>query len=214
MPWFYHYLDYDLTVKNKKKIIGLLGGIASGKTQVAKIFSQLNCAIIDADKIAHQAFNDEQIKQEIIGLFGEKVINSNQKVDKKHIASKVFNNNTMLAKLNSIIHPFVLDRIEDMIVDYSAETDYKAIVLDVPLLMEVGWQSRCDILIFIDCDIEKRMHFADNRAGLTGKQLNNRENCQISLDKKRQIAHYIIHNNSDLKSLKKQVEEISTKIFG
>ncbi len=201
-------------MKNKKKIIGLLGGIASGKTQVAKFFSQLNCVTIDADEIAHQAFKNEQIKQKIIHLFGEKVINSEQKVDKRYIADKVFDDNTMLDKLNSIIHPFVLDRIEDLVSDYSERTDCRAIILDIPLLMEIGWQSRCDTLIFIDCDDEKRMYLANNRTGLTRKQLNNRENCQISLDKKRQIAHYTIRNNSDLKNLKKQVKEISTKIFG
>lgn len=200
-------------MKNKKKIIGLLGGIASGKTEVAKAFSQLNCAVIDADKIANQAFGNEQIRQEIIGLFGEKVINTDLKIDKKYIADKVFDDSTLLAKLNSIIHPFVIDQIEDLICDYGGRTDCRAIILDIPLLLEINWQSRCNILIFVDCDDEKRAVFAEKRANLTKKQLKNRENCQISLDKKRRIAHYTICNNSDLNNLKKQVEEISTKIF-
>ena len=198
---------------SKKKIIGITGGIASGKTTVAAEFEKLGCAVIDADKIAHQLLKNEKIKQKIIDLFGKKLLNTDGKIDHKKLADIVFDNPEKLKALNNLLHPVVLAQAEQLIVQYESNRAVKAIVIDMPLLIEVGWKKKCNRVIFVDCEEKKRLKRAQNKGFFEKKQLKNRENLQISLDIKRNLAENIIDNNKDFSSLKKQVAEIFSNII-
>jgi dephospho-CoA kinase len=197
----------------KKKIIGILGGIWSGKSTVANQFARLGCGVIDADNIAHEMLDNEKIKKRIVKLFGDSILNKDGKIDHRKLADIVFTDAGKLKELNGIIHPAVLSRIEKLIKEYSRKPEVKAIVLDMPLLLEAGWEKRCDSLVFVDCSREKRVERAEKTGLFDENQLKIRENFQISLDKKADIAENIIDNNNDLDSLVKQVAEIFTNIM-
>ena len=94
----------------KKPIIGILGGICSGKSTVAAEFAKLGCEVVDADKIAHELLEKKAIREKIVGLFGETVLDSAGKIDPKKLADIVFVDTNKLSSLNSIIHPFVLEQ--------------------------------------------------------------------------------------------------------
>lgn len=196
-----------------KKIIGILGGIGSGKSSVAEIFGQNGCAVINADRIAQGLLDEDYIKVQIRSEFGDGVFDVSGLVDRKNLAKKVFDDHEKLEKLNNIIHPPVMAIVEDNILSLNDNNSVKAIVLDIPLLVEVGWEKRCDYLVFVDCDIEKRLERAAQKGKFFKKQLKIRENHQISLDKKQKISDYIISNNSDFSTLNNQVEEILLEIF-
>ena len=197
----------------KKKIIGILGGICSGKSTVAAQFAKLGCAVIDADSIAHEMLEEKAVKEKIINLFGSSILNREGKIDRKRVADIAFTDTSKLNRLNSIIHPAVLQRIERLIKEIDRLPEVKAIVLDMPLLLEVGWEKRCDSLIFIDCCAEKRLERAPQIGLFNENQLKIRENFQISLDKKAAIAENTIDNNKDLDSLAKQVAEFFSNIM-
>ncbi len=203
-------LDY-LVVDNvgKKPIIGILGGICSGKSTVAGEFAKLGCEVINADKIAHALLEKEEIKNKIINLFGEAAIERGGKIDSKKLADIVFADTEKLGLLNNIIHPLVLSRAEELIGQFNRQNQVKAIVLDMPLLAEVGWDKRCDKIIFVDCERRNRVTRAKKVGFFDENQLKIREKSQISLDKKVSIADNLIDNNSSLAALAKQV----TKIF-
>ena len=192
----------------KKPIIGIMGGICSGKSTAAAEFAKLGCKVIDADKIAHNLLDKEDIKDKIVGIFGEDVLDSVGKIDKKKLADIVFADTDKLSSLNEIIHPFVLERAEELIKQYNRDNQVKAIVLDMPLLAEVGWDKRCDKLIFVDCERSLRIKRAKKKGIFDENQLKIRENFQISLDKKVSIADNSIDNNSGFSALAKQVTEI------
>jgi len=192
----------------KKPIIGIMGGICSGKSTAAAEFAKLGCKVIDADKIAHNLLDKEDIKDKIVGIFGEDVLDSVGKIDKKKLADIVFADTDKLSSLNEIIHPFVLERAEELIKQYNRDNQVKAIVLDMPLLAEVGWDKRCDNLIFVDCERPLRIKRAKKKGIFDENQLKIRENFQISLDKKVSIADNSIDNNSGFSALAKQVTEI------
>jgi dephospho-CoA kinase len=196
----------------KKPIIGILGGIASGKSTVAAEFAKLGCKVIDADKIVHELLQKTVVKDKITGLFGQAILDSAGKIDPRKLAEVVFTDADKLSSLNKIIHPLVLERTEELIELYNRQGGIKAIVLDMPLLAEVGWAERCDKLIFVDCKPKLRVERAKKMRGLDENQIKIRENFQISLDNKAIIADNSIDNNSDFQALVRQVFDVFSYI--
>lgn len=196
----------------RKPVIGILGGIGSGKSTVAAEFAKLGCKVIDADVIAHELLNKPRIRKDIIGLFGEGVLGSAGRIDRRKLAGIVFADAEKLSLLNKIIHPLVLRRAEQLIGRYRQQARVRGIVLDMPLLAEVGWAERCDRLVFVRCRRQIRINRAKKSGGFDENQLKIRENFQIYLDKKAGLADNIVDNNSDFSTLVRQVANIFSHI--
>ena len=193
-----------------KPIIGILGGIGSGKSTVANEFAKLGCAVVDADKIAHGLLDRPAVRAKVVGLFGRGILDSAGKIDRRELATIVFADADKLSLLNKIIHPLVLEQAEELIRQYNGQGRVKAIVLDMPLLAEVGWEKRCDRLVFVECESRLRSERA-KKVDFSDK-IKIRENFQISLDNKASVADTTIDNNSDFSALVKQVADIFTNI--
>ena len=192
----------------KKPIIAIIGGIAAGKTTVAKEFAKLGGKVIDADEIAHQVLDLPDIKKKAHILFGPLIFDTNGKINRKKLAKIVFSDADKLNALNKLVHPEVLSRTADLIDHYNLDSSVKAIILDIPLLLEAGWDKQRDYIVFVDCPQSIRLERA-KKCGLgTEAQIKNRENFQISVDNKKAIADNIIYNDSSLASLESQVTDI------
>ena len=198
---------------NQKPVIGIIGGIGSGKSTVATECSGLGCAVIDADRIAHSLLNNAETKQQIQDHFGPNLLTPQGDVHRKELAEIVFRDREKLSLLNSILHPQVLDRCETLLREYDHSRRFRGIVLDMPLLLEVGWNAKCDHIIFVACDPHLRLERVQAKGGFSEKELEMRESFQISLDTKQLQADTIIHNNSDLAALTGQITEIFSKIL-
>ena len=196
----------------KKPVIGILGGICSGKSTVAAEFAKLGCKVIDADEIAKKLIEKRNIKEKIAASFGQDILNKQGKIDRRKLAGVVFSDGDKLSLLNSIVHPPVLARIEQLIKRYSCQKRTKAIVLDMPLLAEVGWANRCNRLIFVDCKQKLRLARAKKKGLSIRNHLKKRENFQISLDRKVEISDNTVNNNSGFRALVKQVADIFSDI--
>ena len=196
----------------KKPVIGILGGICSGKSTVASVFADLGCAVIDADAIVHELLRTDDVKKSVANSFSEEILDNAGEIDRQKLAGIAFRDEKKLALLNSLIHPLVLRRVERLIAECNDDAEVKAVVLDMPLLLEVGWEKKCDKLIFVECADEKRAERA-KKAGLGDEnQVKIRENFQISMDTKKSIADNVIDNNSDVSALAGQVAEIFSNI--
>ena len=197
-----------------KPIIGILGGIGSGKSTVAACFAELGCVVIDADAIAHEILDEADISAKLIDRWGTEVLDSKGVVKRDKVAEHVFDSEEELDFLNAIVHPRVLERVETMIDTYQSDSDISGIVLDMPLLMEVGWEKKCYFLIFVNCSEEKRWERIAKNPKIDIEQLKKRENFQISLDKKKEKAHYVVSNNSDKSDMAEQIAQIFSSITG
>jgi dephospho-CoA kinase len=197
----------------KKPVIGILGGMCSGKSTVASELAKLGCAVIDADAISHQLIEEKDVLKKIVRVFGKEILDENGKIVRSALANRVFGDPKMLAKLTGILHPLVMVRVEELIKQCQPQPAVRAIALDIPLLIEVGWEKRCDHLIFVDCAPPIRLERAKNKGVFEADQLKIRENLQISLDKKKRIADNIVDNNSDLSGLSKQIANIFSNIM-
>ena len=196
----------------KKAIIGILGGIGSGKSTVAAEFAKLGCKVIDADKIAHGLLDESVVKAKVTAAFGEFILDSAGRINHRKLADIVFTDADKLSSLNNIVHPLVLARAEQLMERCNRQKQVKAIVLDMPLLVEVGWAKRCDKLIFVDCEPQLRAIRAKKMGLFDENQLRIRENFQISLDSKAGLVDNIIDNNSGFSELARQVADIFSHI--
>ncbi len=198
----------------KKPILGITGGIGSGKSTVATEFVKLGCGLVDADKIAHHLLEEGEVKEQIVSLFGADILDQQKRIDRKKLADIVFNDQKRLFLLNKILHPLVLSRCKELIGQYQKQNDIKAIVLDIPLLLEVEWDKKCDKIIFVERNKQLRSDSIKKNGFFDEKQIKDREKFQISLDKKAAIADNIINNNCDFSQLTRQIVKIFSCITG
>jgi len=196
----------------EKPLIGIIGGIASGKSTVEAEFGKLGCAVIDADAIVHELLNEDRVRDELVQRFGPEILDTGGQVDRKRLASVVFADTERLTALNTVIHPRVLQRTGQLIAQYNADRHTKAIVLDMPLLIEVGWADRCDRVVFVKCDRKRRVERARRKGLMDDREIEIRENSQISLDTKAGWADSIVDNNSDFSTLVRQIKEIFSDV--
>ncbi len=196
----------------KKPLIGIVGGIASGKSTVAAEFERLGCALIDADAIAGALLDEPPVRDAIVGRFGSEILDRAGRIDRHHLARRVFGDAQQVAALNAVVHPPVLQRVEELIERYEDSDTVAAIVLDVPLLVEIGWADRCDRIVFVNCPPERRFERAQRKKGLTEAEVKIREKFQISLDTKASLADNTIDNNSDFSALVRQTRNIFSDI--
>jgi dephospho-CoA kinase len=179
-------------------IVGLLGGVASGKSFVAKKLSELvDGTIIDADQVAREVMQDTQIIERIVDAFGATVQTSEGTIDRTALAKFVFGDGLEFDRkreqLNAIVHPEVRKRIRSRIDELKELNPEGWIILDIPLLIENGYQPICDYILFVETPDWLRAEFAAKR-GWAADEIAKREASQTSLNDKRNFADAIIHN--------------------
>lgn len=190
-------------------VIGLSGGIASGKTKIGKLFRELGGYLIDADKIGHEVIQSCFAKRTLSRWYGRKIFDAAGQVNRSKLADISFSSKRDIRRLNNLIHPIITRRIKSFITTRQKKKGgYKFIILDAALLLETGLSNICDVLIFVDTAKRTRQKRAYLTRGWSLKELNGRERFQVPLDKKKRLANFIIYNNRCLFYLNRQVKEI------
>ena len=191
-------------------IIGVTGGIGSGKSLVANILKENGCVVADADENTKVVLHRKEVQQQLVEWWGAKVLDDNGNVDRAFVASIVFNEENELNKLESLIHPLVRKLQEETF--NNAPKDAIGLVIDAPLLMESGLDTLCDVIIFVDSPFETRLKRVVEHRSWNEEQLRKRGASQIGLDTKRSSADHIIINDGDIVHLDGQVESILSLI--
>src|SRR5687767_1363354 len=172
-------------------IIGLLGGIASGKSLVADCLEELGAGVLDADRMGHEVLRLAEVREAVRQRWGEQVFRPAGEVDRKALAKIVFdpspNGRESLQYLERLTHPKIGQLLEQEAEALAATGRHKALVLDAPVMLEAGWHTLCDHLLFIDAPREARLARALAR-GWTEADFSAREDAQESLDVKRRHA--------------------------
>ncbi|MCK4401397.1 dephospho-CoA kinase [bacterium] len=190
-------------------IVGLTGGIASGKDTVAVMFKKLGAEIIDADKIANDLINAEisgdNISTKIVGFFGKDILNNSGGIDKKRLADIVFKDRKKLESLNRITHPEIIRIIKEEIASATPRNDEgNIIIVNAPLIVEAEAISLVDKLIVVSVSMENQIA----RSSLTKEEACRRINAQLSIKEKEKFADFVIDNNNGLKETERQVKKI------
>lgn len=192
-------------------VIGVLGGIASGKSLVARLLAGSGGAVVDADAAAREVLGSPELRERIREHFGPAALRPDGTPDREVLARRVFADPEARARLESWIHPPVRARIHALVRE-ARGAGRTPIVLDVPLLLENDAEHHlaelCDALVFVDSDPGERDRRAQAQRGWPEGEVLRREAAQTPLSEKRARAHHVIHNRGDLEQLERSVRDV------
>jgi len=193
-------------------LIGLTGGIASGKSTVAKILERLGAVVVNADTLSREVVEPgREAWNEIVGTFGADVLQPDQTLDRQKLRAIIFDHPEARKKLETIIHPRVRALAEERIRQHAA-AGYEIIAYEVPLLFEGNLQDSLRPVILVACAVETQRRRLQHRDQLDAATAQKHIDAQMSLEEKRRLADYVIENDGDLDDLDRQVRAILEKI--
>lgn len=193
-------------------VIGLTGGIASGKSAVSQMLSELGAVVIDADKVGHEAFRPHSDAwREVVSAFGSGILGQNEEIDRGKLADIVFNDPKALEQLNRIMHPLMYQIVKRRI-EALRRQQVGVVVLEAALLIEANWTGLVDqvwVTVAPEADVIDRLR---SQKGFTEEQARARINSQMSIAERSKCADVVIENDSDLDTLRARVEGLWQKI--
>lgn len=187
-------------------IVGIVGGIAAGKSTVVAMFVECGADAIDADREAHQVLEEPDVVNALAEWLGPQVLTAGGQVDRAYVAKRVFADAQALERLEQLIHPRVARVIEERVRRFRTQSDSPVLVLDVPLLLESEQLAGlCDAFVFVDASRELRASRAAAR-GWSAEELEQREKFQITTEEKRRRADVSIDTSGTLEDTRHQVQ--------
>lgn len=194
-------------------VVGLTGGVATGKSTVARMFKQCGAVVIDADELAREVVKpDKPAWRQVVKRFGKTVLNPDRTLNRRELGAVVFGNRTKLRQLEHIIHPRVA-REQARLTKQAAQKDPHAVVIyDVPLLFEVGIDKRVDKIIVVTADRKTQVARLKKRNGLPRTEALRRIKSQMPLAEKRRRADYVLDGTMPRQTLAKQVSHLLKQI--
>lgn len=188
--------------------IGLTGGVATGKSTVGKILAQKGIEVISSDKLAHLAMRPgESVYYKILTEFGRQILLPDGKINRQLLGGIVFKDEAARNRLEQIIHPIVISGIQQGI-ERCSKDGIKIVVVEVPLLFEVGLTELFDYIWVVSATLESQLQRLFERDQLTEAEAKQRIAAQLPLEEKEKRADAVIKNNNGLDSLEKQVSTL------
>lgn len=201
--------------QNKRKVIGITGGISTGKSVVTRILREKGFKVIDADFIARNILNiDQDSYKDVVSFFGIEVLNEDKTINRAYLGGKIFKDSKLRNKLNEITHPNIMKKIKKEI-DLSKD---EYLFLDIPLLIEIydeliNYEIKIDEIWLVYCDRETQINRLVKRDAISRQEAELKINAQMDIDEKRKFADRVIDNTRDLSYLSKNIESTLEQIF-
>lgn len=192
-------------------VIGLVGGVGSGKSTVARALAEHNFIVIDSDKDARAVLDRPEVRDELARWWGSKVLLPDASVDRRAVADIVFRDPAQRSRLEALVHPLVkADR--GRLIERAKAEGRAGVVIDAPLLYEAGSDKECDLVVFVDAPEAMRRERVAARSGWSPAELERREKAQLPLQEKRRRADEVILNDGDEPTLKARVEAMLSRL--
>lgn len=190
----------EIPEKKQSFVIGLTGGIGSGKSTAALFFREAGASVNDADEVAKSILHSDEMRPKLIDLFGEEIFDHNGDLSRERIAGLVFGKPELREQLNQLIHPGVRRAFQTLKDSLSRG---EILVYDIPLLFETDQKNNFDWTVVISAPVETRRERVMQRNGWSREEFDRREASQMPLEKKEQLADLVISNigtNEELRS--------------
>ncbi len=188
-------------------VIGLAGGVGSGKSAAAACLSRLGCVVIDSDARAKALLDTPALRDRLVRWWGDRVVRHDGCIDREVISDIVFSDADQRRRLEGLIHP-MLEEAREATIREAIEAGAAGVVIDAPLLYEAGLDARCDAVIFVDAPREARLARVSRSRGWDEAELDRRESAQMPLEIKRERAHYVLTNTGPADELCEQARRV------
>jgi dephospho-CoA kinase len=194
-------------------IVGLTGGIASGKSTVARMFSEEGGYVVDTDMISREVVTPgKRGWQEVVNFFSRDILNSDGTLNRKKLGDIVFSNPEKRKKLEEILHPKIYEEQTKKIREILKRNNRAIVIVDVPLLIEVNKHKSFDRVILVYVSPQIQIERLMKRDGLSLGDAHRRISSQMSIDSKVKYAHYVINNEGSLKKTRERVKEVFQRL--
>lgn len=197
--------------RTRKRVVGLLGGVGSGKSTVAAALGRLGAGVIDADRLAYEVLSEPAVRDAVVARWGESMCGPDGRVDRTRLARVVFDptgDRAALSALEAILHPPIAARMQKELAEMMADPAVPLVVLDAPVLLEAGWDRFCDALVFVHASPAERLGRVMQARHWDKEELSRRERMQKPLDLKRERADYQVDNSGSAEDCGLQVERL------
>lgn len=196
-------------------VIGLTGGIGTGKSEVTRLLERLGAVAINADQVGHEAYKpDSESWKEVIKAFGEDILQPNREIDRQKLGAIVFGDPDQLVKLNLIMHPRMARIVSEQL-ESLRDRDTKVVVVEAALLFEAGWDSLVDEVWATDSPVETVIERLQARNGMSAEEVLKRIDSQMDRSERLSRAQVIVDNGGDVADLESTVDRLwKTRVAG
>ena len=189
-------------------VIGLTGGIGTGKSEAARHMVALGAKLIDADVVGHEAYRPHaQAWSRVVEAFGEGILAPDNEIDRRVLGAIVFSDPEQLAKLNGIMHPLMAGMVQERI-DAHREDGAEAVVVEAALLFEAGWNSLVREVWVTDAPVDVVVERLEQRNGMSEEEARRRISSQMSREERLERADFVIDNSEDVESMRRAIDEL------
>lgn len=194
-------------------LVGLVGGVGSGKSTLAHGLAQrMSVAILDADRAGHEALRQSAVKVALRQAFGESIFNDSQEIVRSQLAALVFGSDDQSQRerrtLEQIVHPVLRTDLQQQLQHVRELGQVQVVLLDAPILLESGWKSLCDAVVFIDTPLVLRQQWTAAGRNWTPDELARREASQWPISRKQSESDFVVDNSGSLESSVDQLEQV------
>lgn len=195
-------------------VVGLTGGICSGKSTVARMFEKLGAIVLDADQMVHELEKPGgPIYEKIVTAFGQEILDKKGEIDRAKLGALVFNNPQRRKELEGIVHPALAARMAEERSRLSQSGKVKVLIVDAALLIETGFFRNFDRVVLVTCPEETQVQRLQQKGGLSREEAMARLRAQMPLKDKIPYAHYLIDNSGSLKATESQAKRVYQQLL-
>lgn len=196
----------------RKPVIGLVGGMGSGKSLVAQELARHGGRVVSGDQLGHEGLRQPAIRDQLVGRWGKEILTESGEIDRKKIAVIVFENETELRALEAAVHPWIERRFREEVATAERDPAVRFVVLDAAVMLEAGWNKVCDRLVYVDAPRPVRLRRLAEQRGWSEKDVEAREARQLPLSEKAARADFMIDNSGPRAETARQLDELLKKL--
>jgi dephospho-CoA kinase len=193
---------------NRKPIIGLIGGIGSGKSQAAAELARHGGRVIQADQLGHEGLRQPDIREQVRRRWGSCVVNEEGEIDRRKLGAIVFADPAERRALEALLFPWIERRFHEEVDRANRDPAVRFVVLDAAVMLEAGWDRVCDRLVFVEAPRAERLRRLAEQRGWSAEEVEARERAQMPLAEKVKRADDVVDNGGGREELARQIDEL------
>lgn len=195
-----------------KPVLGLIGGIGSGKSVVAEELARRGAKIVSGDRLGHEALRQPDIRERVVARWGREVLDAAGEIDRRKVGAIVFGDEQERRALQTMVFPYIEAGIRREIETAMNDPAVKLVVLDAAIMLEAGWNKVCDRIVYVDSPRELRLERLARQRGWSEKEVTAREHAQMDLTEKKARADVVLDNSGTREQTARQVEDLLKQV--